>query len=547
MTEKSGCAILSITKGNVKEVVMGIYLNPGSQGFERIIRSEYVDKTGMIALLNERIDTTDGLVCVSRPRRFGKSFAAQMLSAYYDHTCDSHALFDGLEISRNKDYEKHLNRYNVINLDMAGIISMTIEDGKTISDVPRLLTDALRKELIKYRPDITETDKLANCFIECVELTGRKFIFIIDEWDAIIREAKNDPDTQMAYLTMLRGWFKNSGFTPKVVAAAYMTGILPIKKDGSESAISDFREFTILDPGPFTAYTGFDEKEVKSLCSKHKRDFAEMKQWYDGYAFEGYGEIYNPYSVMEALKSGECSSHWKKTSAAENLITYINMDEDGLQADILKLLSGENLRVNTRMFKNDFEHFSSKDDVLTLLIHLGYLSYNKKSGRVKIPNEEVRLEFIDILEQPRHTKLISLIKLSEKLLSDTLAGNEKEVAEAIEKVRETNYAPQFYNNEQALRYAIKFAYIVCVDRFMKIEELPSGHGLADVVFVPKKDTAYPAIIIELKWDKDEKEALDQINDKKYDAVLEGYTGGIVKVGISYDTDSKVHSCKIERV
>lgn len=325
-----------------------------------------------------------------------------------------------------------------------------------------------------------------------------------------------------------------------------MTGILPIKKDGSQSVISDFGEYTILNPGEFTEYTGFSEGEVMDLCQKHNMDFSRMKQWYDGYDFDGVGSLYNPYSVMETIETGEYESHWQKTTIAENLVTYINMDQEGLQEDILKLISGEHIGVNTRGFKNDFENFSSKDDVLTVLIHLGYLSYDKNTERIRIPNEEVRLEFDDIIRNPKHTGLINLIRASEKLLNDTLEGNEVEVAGAIERIRETNYAPQYYNNEQALRYAVKFVYIVCVDRFMKIEELPSGRGLADVVYIPGRNTAYPAIIIELKWDKDEENAIGQINDRKYEAALGGYTGEIIKVGISYDAVSKLHTCKIEK-
>ncbi len=523
---------------------MGVYLNPGNDGFEEIRSWNYVDKTGLIGVLNNRIDTMNKLVCISRPRRFGKSFAAKMLCAYYDHTCDSAELFDDMEIARDASYKEHLNQYNVIALDIAGLISDQVINKKSISDMPHTISEAIRRELIEYCPEIKDDEELNKCFIKCVEQTGRRFIFIIDEWDAVIREAKNDNEAQKIYLNLLRSWFKNSSFTPRVVAGAYMTGILPIKKDGSQSAISDFKEFTILYPGPFTPYTGFTEEEVSELCKSSGMDFLQMKQWYDGYHFDKVGSVYNPYSVMEAIATGDCESHWQKTSAAESLVSYINMDWEGLQAEVVKLMTGEELAVNVRSFMNDFESFHSKDDVITLLIHLGYLAYDKNEKTVRIPNEEVRLEFRDILKNPKRTKLAELVSRSEKLLEDTLAGNEKEVASAIEKVRETNYAPQYYNNEQALRYAVKFAYIVCVDRFLKIEELPSGKGMADIVFVPNKNTAYPAMIIELKWNKTADQATEQIDAKKYATVLEGYAGDIVKVGISYDVGSKIHDCKI---
>ena len=335
-------------------VYMGIYLNPGNSGFQRIVNSEYVDKTGLIGLVNRVMDTVDNLICVSRPRRFGKSFAAKM------------------------------------------------------------------------------------------QETGRKVVFIIDEWDALIREGKNDREVQSAYLNLLREWFKNSSFTPRAVAAAYLTGILPIKKDGSQSAISDFIEYPMLDPGEFAEFTGFTEGEVKRLCEGCGMSFEDAKSWYDGYDFPEVGAVYNPYSVMMAMRKKKFGSYWQKTSAAESLLTYINMDFEGLQEIVARLIGGEEIQVRTSRFANDFETFRSRDDVLTLLIHLGYLTWHAEDGTARIPNEEVRTEFEEILEgtgaSPRWMELISR---SRKLLEDTIGGNEDAVARAIEEIRATQYAPTF--------------------------------------------------------------------------------------------------------
>lgn len=221
---------------------MGVYINPGNSGFAEINGPEYVDKTRMIELINQTIGKTNKLTCISRPRRFGKSFAAKMLTAYYDCSCDSHELFDDKEIASAKDYQKHLNKYNVIYLEITSFISEARRNGIPLVEVPSMIERAIWKDLMEngFRP--AEGDKLSDFLIRCVEgKDGRKFIFIIDEWDAVIREAKDDPVAQKAYLDLLREWFKNGTFTPKVVAAAYMTGILPIKKDGSQSAISDLR------------------------------------------------------------------------------------------------------------------------------------------------------------------------------------------------------------------------------------------------------------------------------------------------------------------
>ena len=536
---------------------MGIFLNSGNEGFRQVLNGEYIDKTGLVGVMNKKINSRNSLVCVSRPRRFGKSIAAKMLCAYYDCTCDSDGLFSGLKIQKDESYKKHLNKYNVIAIDVAGIISETIYKNEAIKDIPEKLSELIRKELIEYCPDIKNRDSIISCFIECAEITGRKFVFVIDEWDAVIREAKNDEAAQKAYFNLLRGWFKNSNFTPKVVAAAYMTGILPIKKDGSQSAISDFSEYTMLAPQGFSEYVGFNEEEVKKLCEKYDVNFDCVKRWYDGYTVGSCRSVYNPYSVMQAMESGKFTSYWKKTSAAETLITYIDMDQMGLQADIIRLIAGEEIEVDPDSFRNDIETFTSKDDVLTLLIHLGYLTYEeitdsydeneRMTGMVRIPNEEVRTEFDKLLRKAKHTELVRLVGKSDKLLKDTIAGNEEAVAEAIQEVHDSGYAPTYYNNEQSLRYVVKMAYISCVDQYSKVEELPSGHGISDTVFIPKRRSALPAMIVELKWNKSIEGAIRQIKENGYQNVLKNYGGDVILVGINYDTDSKTHSCKIEKI
>ena len=525
---------------------MGIYLNPGNKGFQEMLQSEYVDKTGLIALVNMTVGTTQKLTCISRPRRFGKSYAARMLCAYYDCSCDSRELFDDKEIAKTEGYLRHMNQYHVVNLDIAGFLSEAARVNIPLLNVPNMIADAVYGELIEGYPEL-EGKSLTDAMIVCVEKSGKEFVFIIDEWDALIREAKGDTAAQKKYLNLLREWFKNSSFTPKAVAAAYMTGILPIKKDGSQSAISDFWEVTILDPGRFAEFTGFTENEVRSLCGKYGMDFEEVRQWYDGYDFSGHGSIYNPYSVMCAVREQKCRSYWRRTSAAESLMTYINMDFEGLQEIVARLISGEEIEVRTNRFENDFETFRSRDDVLTLLIHLGYLTWNEEEGTAHVPNEEVRAEFEQILEGTGVSrKWMELIGRSGKLLEDTVAGNAEAVTKAIEEIRETQYAPTFYNDEQALRYVIKFAYVAAIDQYLKVEELPSGKGIADVVYLPKRKSLLPALVVELKWNKSAGGALQQIKERKYPAVLEDYGGEIVLVGINYDAVKKEHSCVIER-
>jgi len=416
-----------------------------------------------------------------------------------------------------------------------------------LSNVPNMIADAVYRELTEEYPDL-EGKSLEDAMIGCVEKSGKEFVFVIDEWDALIREAKGDAAVQRKYLNLLRGWFKNNNFTPRVVAAAYMTGILPIKKDGSQSAISDFKEVTTLNPGRFVEFTGFTERDVRSLCGKYGMDFRELRQWYDGYDFPGYGAIYNPYSVMCAMQEQKCRSYWQKTSAAESLMTYINMDFEGLQETISRLISGEEVEVDTDLFENDFESFKSRDDVLTLLIHLGYLTWQEDDGTARIPNEEVRIEFRKILKGTNvNRKWMELLGRSEKLLEDTIAEDAEAVAKAVEKIRDSQYAPTYYNDEQALRYVIKFAYIAALDQYLKVEELPSGKGIADVVYLPKRRSTLPALVVELKWNKPSEGAIRQIKERNYPAILQDYDGEIVLVGIGYDAKKKAHSCVIERI
>lgn len=528
---------------------MGNYLNPGNSGFEGIRNDVYVDKTGLISLVNETLNTPRRLSCISRPRRFGKSFAAKMLCAYYDKTCDSSALFHDLEIAVNPEingsYLQHLNKYDVIYLDMTGIIGAA--DKRDI--VPFIVRNVTRELVSAYRGlEIQEAffDTLANA----AALAGNKFIMIIDEWDAPIREVRDQLDVQREYLEFLRSLFKNSGATDKIFAAAYMTGILPIKKDGSQSAISDFQEFSMILAEDFANYVGFTEEEVLELCKEYHRDFSMMKQWYDGYTLERIGSVYNPNSVMKALRYNKFRSYWTETSAAKSLMDYISLDFDGLSRTIAEMLGGIEVAVDTNGFANDLVTFRNRDDVLTLLIHLGYLAYKEETQTVHIPNEEIRLEFARAIREVKRDDTIRRVRESEQLIYDTIHQNAEAVAAQIEKIHSEETSLLFYNNEQSLRSVIKLAYFSYKDYYLKFEELPAGEGYADIVYLPKKTSPVPALVIELKWNKSAEGAIRQIKDKRYPDALREYGGDILLVGVNYDKDApagkRKHMCMIEK-
>ena len=522
---------------------MGTYLNPGNSGFARIVKSDYVDKTGLIGLINQTIGKTKNLTCISRPRRFGKSYAAQMLCAYYDKTCDSHELFSAYDISEDKSYEKHINKYDVIYLDMTNLLGKT-----SPQNLVGFIQEKLIGEIRKAYDEVNADGTLDEVLVHTVECTGNKVIMIIDEWDAPIRET---PEIEEEYLKFLRMLFKSSGTTSKIFAAAYMTGILPIKKDGSQSAISDFEEYSMIKPWKFGRYVGFTEAEVEALCEKHAVSFDLMKRWYDGYEFKNVGPIYNPNSVMKAIYYDDFDSYWTETSAAEGLMEYISKDYNGLTKTIAELIGGIDVKVNTNGFANDLVTFKGKDDVLTLMIHLGYLAYNSETKTVHIPNEEIKLEFQKSIREVSHSATLKRVEESDRLFLDTLEGNEEAVAAQIEKVHMEETAPLHYNKEDSLRSVIKLAYYTYRDHYLQWEELPSGEGYADIVYLPKHDSDWPALVIELKWNESAEGAIAQIMKKKYPDSLKDFGSDIILVGISYDKEAnsgeRKHTCKIVKM
>lgn len=522
---------------------MGMYLNPGNGGFSGILNGEYVDKTGLIGLLNQTIETPQRLTCVSRPRRFGKSYAAQMLCAYYDKTCDSSTLFQNLKIAKDRTYETHRNRYDVIYLDMTNILGKAGAEGALA-----FLQGAVSRELLKSYPGIPEGAAFDETLLNAVELIGNKFIMIIDEWDAPVRET---PEIEKQYLDFLRTLFKASGITSRIFAAVYMTGILPIKKDGSQSAISDFQEFTMVKPRKFGEFVGFTQKEVEELCEKNHADFCKMKLWYDGYSFKNVGSVYNPNSVIQAVRNEDFDSYWTETSAAESLMDYISRDYHGLSKVIAELIAGIDVKVNVTGFANDLVTFKGKDDVLTLLVHLGYLAYDDETKTVHIPNEEIRQEFARSVREVSHEETKRRVAECDRLLYDTIHLNEEAVAGQIEKIHSEETSVRHYNREEDLRGVIKLAYFTYKDHYLQWEELPAGEGYADILYLPKRDSDYPALLIELKWNKSAEGAMKQILDRKYPDALKGYGGELILAGINYDKDAppgkRKHSCRLEKI
>ena len=435
---------------------MGRFVNPDSSAFQVALNSRiYVDKTGLIEYTNSVLDTTNAYICNSRPRRFGKSYAANMLAAYYSKGTDSEQMFSGLRISKDADFKKHLNKYDVIHIDIQWFLANCDDADKVVSFITKSVLDELRGIYPDALPQ--EVVTLPDAFSRVKERTGQKFVVIIDEWDVIIRDGAMIENIQDEYLNFLRGMFK--GVEPtKYIQLAYLTGILPIKKERAQSAVNNLDEFTMLQADELAPYIGFTENEVKGLCEKYNRDFDKVKKWYDGYLLDGY-QVYNPKAVVSVMTKGRFRSYWSETGSYEVVIPLICMNYDGLKNAIIEMLSGSEVKVDTATFKNDPAKIQNRDDVITYLIHLGYLGYNEDSESAFVPNEEIRQELITAVRSSNWDELIAFQQESRKLLTATLSMDEKQVAAEIDKFH-SQYASMIqYNDENSLSSIITIAYL----------------------------------------------------------------------------------------
>ena len=528
-------------------ICMGSYLNPGNLSFRGSLRSKiYIDKSELIARTNEALCTEQKYICVSRPRRFGKSMAANMLAAYYDRSEDTTELFQNLAISKDRSYRENLNQYDVIKINMQEFLSMS----ETMEELLEMLKNYLILDFKETFHEIQFRDEknLIQVMKDVFRYTKCPFVILIDEWDCLFREYKQNKEAQKKYLDFLRAWLKDKDY----VALAYMTGILPIKKYGSHSALNMFTEYSMTDPGDLAGYFGFTEQEVSRLCDTYDMNFEEAKTWYDGYHLIAHRQngdehysIYSPKSVVEAMLRHKLGTYWNQTETYEALKIYIQMDMDGLQDSVVRMLAGEAVQINIGTFSNDMTTFATKDDVLTLLIHLGYLTYNSVDGTVAIPNKEVSQEYVNAISTMNWHGVIDSVESSRKLLESLWAMDADAVAAGVDKAHDEISILQ-YNDENSLSCTINLAFYFAREYYTIIRELPTGKGFADICLIPRKlHLDKPAVVIELKWDKSASGALDQIREKQYGNALKDYHGSILLVGINYNKTTKKHECMIE--
>ena len=549
---------------------MGTYINPGNRSFMMAVNSDiFIDKSLMINCVNSAINTNQRYISVSRPRRFGKTMAADMLCAYYDREADSRELFEhcklGLFEKKNTEpeWDVYLGKFDVIRLVMTDFFNKDNSVNYAITTIQKRILD----ELCEKYPE-TSCDK--NDFYFSLDRfyrnSKRQFVIIIDEWDVIFREHKEDKEGQKKYLNFLRDWLKDKEY----IALAYMTGILPIKKYGKHSALNMFREFSMTQPQQYAPFMGFTAEEVLDECRKRKLKFDAFKDWYDGYRLsnkvseemleEGTSvdpaiyrdyEVYSPFSVVNAMISRQFSNYWNQTETYEALQQYIDWDFDGLKEDIAILMNGGKAAVDITEYQNDMTTFRSKDDILTMFIHLGYLGYLMDTKEVFIPNKEVMDVFRSSTKSSDWAMTFRALQNSRKLLEATWNCDEETVAELIESAH-NKAGNRTYHSEAGLSYAVQLAYFSAQDYYTIIPELDTGKGYADLTFIPKNPDK-PAMLIELKYEKNADSAITQIHRQKYPERLEHYKGNLILVGINYDKEIrndhpsfKHHSCKIEK-
>ena len=524
---------------------MGKYINSGNEGFQSARKREYIDKSGLIAIVNDTLFSEWRFSCITRCRRFGKSMAAKMLCAYYDQSVDSRALFADLEIASHPSFEEHLNKYPVIFLDMTSFVTRFHND-----DIVGIIDAEVKKDVLEAYPGVKGADlpsnDLMDSLISIAGATGERFIFIIDEWDAICREFSPGTSAMDKYVNWLRRMFKSVS-AAQVFAGVYMTGILPVKKYKTESALNNFIEYSMVSPRKMASYFGFTKDEVRVLSKQFGMDFDDLEKWYDGYRIGGEPSMFNPNSVMQAVTSNWCESYWASTGAFDAVAHYIQMTCEGLKDDVIRMLAGGRASVDPTGFQNDMSVIRSRDDVLTVLIHLGYLSYDRREMECYIPNREVAGEMVNAVKTNNWQPIIEAIQQSKQLLRATLDGDCEAVARGVDVAHDENTSILSYNNENSLACVLSIAYYYARNDFVIHRELPSGKGFADLVLIPRKNVDSPAIVLELKYNRDADSAIDQILRKQYPAKVALYADNLLLVGINYDRNSKTHECQIIRL
>ena len=517
---------------------MAIYLNT-NRSLENFIElyneKYYVDKSEIISLINEKIYSKSKYICITRPRRFGKTSIINMLGAYYTKNIDSKDIFDKLKISNSQSYLKNLNKYNVISISF----NKLSDRGNTYADYMEMIKTSIINDIVEQYQEVNPEKYFS--ISDMLEATNDKFIFIIDEWDYIFNN-NLFKDNQNDFLEFLRNLLKDRSY----IALAYMTGVLPIKKHSSTSALNMFDEYTMLNDMLYGRYFGFIEEEVKELCHKQsKLSFEEISGWYNGYINEDGDKIYNPRSVVKALQNGKCISYWTNTGAMDEVREYLKYNIMDVREDVIKMVSGYDVDIIVNEeFRAGQEPPKTKIEIYSAMIILGFLSYY--DGYLKIPNKELMREFEKALQDKSFGYVSEIIKNSRNMLTATVSQDTESVAQILQEIHNSEIPILKYNDENSLSCVVTLAYLSARDTYRIEREEKSGKGFADFMFHPRRSMDIP-FILELKKDETVDIAINQIKEKEYYQKFIKEHKNILLVAICYDSKMKNHSCKIEKI
>ncbi len=487
------------------------FLNKNNEKFARFSKTKYfVDKTVFLNKLLEK-DDNEKFICNSRPRRFGKSVTADMLVAYFSKGAESKELFAPLKCVKDHAFLQNMNQYNTIFVDMQA--QFTTAQKKKIPPNQYLEKNIVKELHIEYPSFISSEETLEESLSTIYYETGSQFVIIFDEWDYPIRELEEDSPDRAIYIDFLRGLFKNSD-AKDYIRLAYLTGILPIIRAKGQSAVNNFHEYTMVKAKDFAPYIGFTEGETRSLCEKYQVDFQKVKEWYNGYSLNGTA-IYNPLSVVEAVANNDFDQHWTETGTYSDIRELINMNMDGVLDSILLMLSGEKIPLNTHGCKNDMHTFANKDQVITTLVHLGYIAYDSQTQEAYIPNKEVQKVFEDYAAYGYPDRFTKFAGYAQEVLISIEHEDAERVAEILQIMHNEFVSSIRYHDENSLCCVIMIAMLASLKTYHKaVREFPCGKGFADLVYLPlRKDTNKPAILMELKWNKSAKTAITQIKER----------------------------------
>jgi len=487
-----------------------------------------------------------------------------MIAAYYSYSESKISVFNGKKITEDKEWNEYLGKFNVIKLNMIKYFEKGVDIKIGIGKIKSSIITDVKKRVPNF--SCSNESEMNEIIKNIYEKTKREIVLIIDEWDYILRNDKNI-NSQIKYIEFLTKFIKDNSN----IALTYMTGILPLKTSGVSSNLKGaFKEYSMTEPDIMAEYVGFTDEEVKHLCKiylenksngkKNNITYNDIKYWYDGYKMvnpktKKKYDIYTPYSVISAIENNDIKNYWNKSETFTELSNQINMNFEGLKEDIALLMNNRenNIRINISKYKNDIEYFETKDEILTNLVHLGYLAYDSEKKSVYIPNNEVNENFNNCTDNNAdYTLLQKIIRNSKKLLKATWDMEEDVVAKALEKCHNL-VNNKVYNNEPALGFSIQYAYIYANVYYTLFPEIDSGKGYADFIFIPYNREVCPAMVVELKYKKKVNTAIDQIKAMDYPDRLEGYKDNILLVCINYDNELKSnnknykhHTCKIEK-